>query len=37
MAVVSSQRSLSTSERERMQSWLKERTHADSLRLIVTR
>ena len=37
MAVVSTQRVLNTSERARMQSWLKERTHADSLRLIVTR
>lgn len=37
MAVVSTQRVLSASERARMQSWLKERTHADSLRLIVTR
>ena len=37
MAVVSTQRVLSATERARMQSWLKERTHADSLRLIVTR
>ena len=37
MAVVSIQRTLNANERARMQSWLKERTHADSLRLIVTR
>ena len=37
MAVVSTQRVLSASECARMHSGLKERTHADSLRLIVTR
>lgn len=37
LAVVGCKRTLGANERARMQSWLKERTHADSVRLVVTR